>query len=255
MNTRTELLNRLSDFWETFRNQPGKLPCYWQTDLHSHLLPGVDDGVSTHEEVLVCLRQLADWGIRHIVTTPHINKAWYPNDRATLLAGQAALRKMIAHYELPLTIEVAAEYMLDELFLDLLVTGELLSFGEARYLLVELDPHVPPPQLEMLLFQIQAKGYRPVLAHPERYRYYHENLDALGRLHDLGCLFQVNWGSCIGRYGRPVKVQAGRILKKQWADFIGSDLHRPEDLPGLQTFFDSAAYRLLPKQPLLNAEL
>jgi protein-tyrosine phosphatase len=253
MNISKSLFRRLRTLGRTISGQGlhGR-PCYWRTDIHSHLLPGVDDGVSTQEDVMECLHQLATWGIKHVVTTPHVSRDIYPNSRATLLAGQAALRKMIYIHRIPITIEVAAEYLLDDLFMDLLDTNELLTFGTERFLLVEIGWGSPPPSLLALLFQLQIKGYQPVLAHPERYRYYHTNLKALEELRNHGCLFQVNWGSLTGRYGPAVKAQAHRIMKNNWTDFIGSDLHKPTDLAGLSEFFFSPDYKLLATQPLLN---
>lgn len=216
------------------------------------MLAGVDDGLTTHEEVLTCLNQFVDWGIRHIVTTPHINHVRYPNTHTTLLNGQAALRKLIDNYQLPLTIDVAAEYMVDELFLELLGSSQLLNFGRQRYVLIEIGWDAAPPFLDTILFQMQIKGYQPLLAHPERYVCYHNNIKALGKLRDMGCLFQLNWGSLAGQYGPAVKKQAQQLVETKWIDFVGSDLHSPDDLSLFQTFLDSAAYRQLNRLPLRN---
>jgi protein-tyrosine phosphatase len=248
-NLITRINNRLATFTSLSSATHG---CDWPTDIHSHMLAGVDDGLTTHEEVLVCLRQYVAWGIRHIITTPHINQIRYPNSHATLLTGQAALRKMIDIYQLPLTIEVAAEYMVDELFLALLNEGELLNFGRQRYVLIEIGWDAAPAFLDTILFQMQIKGYQPLLAHPERYVCYYNNIKSLGKLRDMGCLFQLNWGSLIGQYGQPVKKQAQQIIDNKWVDFVGSDLHSADDLPLFQTFLDSAAYRQLNRLPLRN---
>ncbi|TAE32269.1 MAG: histidinol-phosphatase [Cytophagales bacterium] len=227
-------------------------PIGWAMDVHSHLLAGVDDGLSTHEEVLTCLNQFVHWGIQHIVTTPHINRSRFPNTRTSLLAGQAALRKLIEHYKLPLTIDVAAEYMVDDLFLELLKDGQLLSFGRQRYVLIELGWEAPPVFLDTVLFQMQIKGYQPVLAHPERYTYYAGNEKTLAKMRDLGCLFQINWGSFVGQYGSAAKKQAHFLMRKRWVDFVGSDLHSPSDLTLFDTFIHSPIYRQLSQLPLRN---
>lgn len=248
--------------WQRVKNRffsPGNPPeeggCFWQTDLHSHLLPGVDDGVKTLDQTLVCLRQLAEWGIRRVITTPHVSRDWYPNRAAELQAGLTSLRDLIQTHDLPLTIDIAAEYMLDDFFPDLLASGEVLSFGTERYLLVETGWASAPMGLDNLLFRVQTQGYIPLLAHPERYSYYHDDEAGLARLREAGCLFQVNWPSLTGRYGRRVRKQANLLLKNKWVDFIGSDLHRPTDLENLGELFGTDEYRLLKQQPLRNAEL
>lgn len=229
--------------------------CFWRVDMHSHLLPGVDDGVSSPEQSLQCLKQLAEWGIQKVITTPHISRDWHPNESATLRAGQSVLQTLADENQLNLRIEVAAEYLLDEFFPALLAADDLLTFGQERYLLFELGWAAAPRQLDELVFRIRARGYTPVLAHPERYGYYHEDLSVLTHLHENGCLFQLNWSALTGRYGSRTQAQARLLLKKGWIDFIGSDLHRPADLTTLAALFSSPAYEQLRELPLLNHTL
>lgn len=225
--------------------------------MHSHLIPNVDDGVSNSDQALICLKQLAGWGIQKVITTPHISRDWYPNTSDGLRAEQVTLQALADANGLGLTVEVAAEYLLDEFFLDLLAADDLLAFGSVRYLLVELGwavaPH--PHQVDGILFQLKTRGYTPVLAHPERYSYYYNNSSPLEHLHETGCLFQLNWASLTGRYGERAQAQARWLLGKGWVDFVGSDLHRPNDLTALAALFSSPDYALLRKQPLLNESL
>jgi protein-tyrosine phosphatase len=167
-------------------------PCFWQVDMHSHLVPNVDDGVSNSDQALICMKQLADWGIKKIITTPHISRDWYPNESGRLRAEQTALQAIADDNKLDLTIEVAAEYLLDEFFPALLAADDLLSFGSARYLLFELGWAAAPHQVDDVLFRLKTRGYTPVLAHPERYSYYYDDPYPLEHLHELGCLFQIN---------------------------------------------------------------
>ena len=252
-------------FWQTIRQAitPHSLPvtmneaepCFWRVDMHSHLIPGVDDGVNTPEQALVCLKQFADWGIQKVITTPHISRDWYPNESGQLRAEQATLQTLANENGLALTIEVAAEYLLDEFFPALLASDDLLTFGQARYLLFELGWAAAPYQINDILFRLQTRGYAPVLAHPERYSYYYDDPSPLERLHEMGCLFQLNWASITGRYGERAQAQARWLLQKGFVDFVGSDLHRPNDLTALTALFSSADYDLLRKQPLLNESL
>lgn len=229
--------------------------CFWQTDIHSHLVPGIDDGVADLDQTLVCLQQLADWGIKHVITTPHVNRDWYPNTSETLRDSRAILQNLVAENALPLTIDVAAEYLLDDFFPQLLEADDLLSFGAERYILIETGWSAAPNFMEDILFRIQTKGYQPILAHPERYKYFHENMPGLAKLRDAGCLFQLNWPSLTGQYGGSVQKQARRLLDLEWVDFIGSDIHRPASLEALAKLFSTPDYRKLSQQPLRNQRL
>lgn len=229
--------------------------CFWQVDIHSHLLPGLDDGVSTLEETLICLKQLANWGIQRVIITPHVSRDWYPNETTAIRQGLMTVQDLVTEHQLPLTVNVAAEYMLDDFFLGQLDQGDLLSFGEKRYLLVEAGWSSPPLRLTDLLSRIQLHGYTPVLAHPERYVYYHDDKMTLAHLHETGCLFQLNWMSLCGRYGSHVEKQARYLLQQRWVDFIGSDLHRPSDLTTMTRLFNPSDLKLLEEQTLLNSTL
>jgi len=234
---------------------PDRIVSLWPVDMHSHLVPAVDDGVNTLDETMQCLRQYAEWGIRGVISTPHISQDYYPNTRDQLLAAAQPIEQAIAAENLPLTFTVAAEYLLDEHFYDLLQKRELLSFGPNQYVLIETGWASAPLQFESYLFSLQQKGYTPVLAHPERYRYYHEDIDKLLVLQEKGCLFQLNLLSLTGRYGKAVQHMAQHLLKAKTIQFIGSDLHRPADLAALPGAFTSSLYPLLLQQPLLNASL
>lgn len=229
--------------------------CFWRVDMHSHLIPGVDDGVSSPNESLACMQKLAEWGIEKIITTPHVSRDWYPNHSDTLRASRADLQAIADDNGLALQVEVAAEYMLDEFFPDLVANDDLLTFGSERYVLVELGWAAAPRQVDELLFRMRAKGYMPILAHPERYAYLYDDTTLLTTLHENGCLFQLNWMSVTGRYGERAQLHARQLLKKEWVDFIGSDLHRPFDLKTMELLFSSSDYELLKKQPLRNESL
>ncbi|MVM37183.1 histidinol-phosphatase [Spirosoma sp. HMF3257] len=223
--------------------------------MHSHLLPGVDDGVTSPEETLACLHQLAAWGIQRVITTPHVSQDWYPNTQDALLKGQVMLQALVNEHQIPLTIDVAAEYLLDDLFLNLLRADQLSSFGQQKYVLFETGWAAAPVFLNEIIFHLRAQGYQPLLAHPERYTYYHNDLKPLAELRKAGCLFQLNWGSMTGRYGRRVQAQAHKFLTNTWVDFMGSDIHRPTDLNLFDQLVSSADYHLLKQQPLRNQEL
>ena len=229
--------------------------CFWAVDVHSHLVPGIDDGVKNTEETLACLMQLAQWGIKKIITTPHINGNRYPHTTATILAGKQTIQTLVDQHQLPLLVDVAAEYLVDDYFFDLLQKNDVLTFGVKQYLLIETGWTRPPNQMEDILFRIQSQGYTPVLAHPERYHYYHQDKKPLLQFHELGCLFQLNWMSLSGRYGTGSQKQARFLLQERLISFVGSDMHRPDDSTNMALIFNQNDLQLFHNQPLLNASL
>lgn len=191
------------------------------TDYHSHVLPGVDDGVRTLEESLAILGRLAREGVEALWLTPHIMED-VPNRTEDLRARFAELQ---AAYDGPVRLHLAAEYMLDPLFVGRLAAGDLLPFGEhGDHLLVETSCYTPPLDLDGLLDSIRRAGYFPVLAHPERY-FYMDRSD-WRRLLDAGVKFQLNLGSPAGTYGRDVARKAKWLLRHGAYTVAGSDLHR-----------------------------
>ena len=219
--------------------------------MHSHLLPGVDDGVQTAEESLICLRQFAAWGVQHLVTTPHISQDRYPNTTAHLRAAAQEIQDLIRAENLPITFTVAAEYMLDELFVERLEEDDLLSFGHERYVLIETGWVSLPLTVHHWLFQLQTRGYRPVLAHPERYPYLRGKIEALHELRRQGCLFQINLMSLTNRYGADTRRAAQTLIKHRLVDFVASDLHRPHDLVLLEKARQTTDYQAICTLPLI----
>ena len=191
------------------------------TDCHSHLLPGVDDGVQTLAESLDILALMERQGIRKLWLTPHIMED-YPNQSADLRVKFAKLK---AAYQGPIQLELAAEHMLDHLFEERLAADDVLPLEEGKhFLLVETSYFNPPMDLEHMLQRIQAKGYYPLLAHPERYVYMDKN--RYRKLREMGIDFQLNLPSLMGGYGKEVQQKARWLLKQGWYTLCGSDTHR-----------------------------
>ena len=190
------------------------------TDYHSHILPGVDDGISNMEEALQALQSYSTTGIKELWLTPHIMED-FPNTPANLQKRYEALRN---EYTGPIALHLAAEYMIDNLFDELLDAGNLLPIGEGgNHLLVETSYFTPPIHLEETLQRIKSKGYYPLLAHPERYLYM-EN-QKYRELHENGIRFQLNMVSLAGGYGRTAQKKAMWLLKNNMYAVAGSDLH------------------------------
>ena len=190
------------------------------TDHHSHILPGVDDGIATMEEALQALQALATTGIKELWLTPHIMED-FPNTPAALQERFATLQ---SSYTGPITLHLAAEYMIDNQFDELLENGNLLPIGkQGNHLLVETSYFTPPMQLNETLQRIKSKGYHPLLAHPERYIYMEEK--QYSELRENGVKMQLNILSLAGGYGRAVQKKAAWLLKNNMYTAAGSDLH------------------------------
>lgn len=190
------------------------------TDRHCHLLPGVDDGVKTLEKALQILAFNEQLGIREVWLTPHIMED-IPNTTEGL---RETFKELQAAYSGHITLHLASENMLDNLFEERLETDDLLPLGEdGRSLLVETSYFNPPMGLDDTLQRIKTKGYFPVLAHPERYMYM-EKAD-YQRLKALGVKFQLNLPSVAGAYGPEVRAKAEWLLQNGLYDMAGSDAH------------------------------
>jgi len=218
------------------RNDAGGNPL--GTDLHSHLIPGMDDGAKTMQESLELIRRLHGLGYRRLVTTPHIMSHRYPNSRTGILSGLQKLRRHVEAAGIEIAIDAAAEYYLDEHFMELVARKELLTFGENE-VLFEMSYLIAPPQLDTIVFELQAAGYVPVLAHPERYLFLHERFDRYAELKERGVRFQVNVNSLGGYYSRAVQKAAKRIMSEGWIDYLGSDTHHVRHLDALERTFRS----------------
>ena len=201
------------------------------TDHHSHVLPGVDDGVRTLEESLTVLDRLAREGVEVLWLTPHIMED-VPNRTEALKARFAELQ---AAYSGPIRLHLAAEYMLDSLFAERLDSRDLLPFGErGDHLLVETSCFTPPMDLDGMLGRVRSAGFFPVLAHPERYFYMDRK--EYKRLAATGLLFQLNLGSIAGAYGREVQQKARWLLRHGFYSIAGSDLHRERMVDTILTY-------------------
>lgn len=194
-------------------------------DIHSHILPGIDDGSPDVETSVRLLKALSQAGINKFICTPHIISDLYRNTPDTINKALAVLKKACVQNGMQIEISAAAEYMLDDHFMELISKKEPLLTLTKNYILTELSYSTLPGNLEQISFEINTNNYQPLMAHPERYPYYHKNYDAYYRLKELGFLLQVNLLSLTGYYGKYVAKAARYILENNLADFVGTDLH------------------------------
>jgi len=223
-------------------------------DLHSHLIPGIDDGVPDTETALACLRKLKEMGYRKVITTPHIIQDLHPNTSEGIRRGLAQLQKAVDAEKLDLVVEAAAEYLLDDHFMNLLRNDDVLTLGQ-NLLLFELPFAIPPLNLEALVFQMMTRGYQPILAHPERYGYLHAHPERLKSLKDQGCFFQVNMLSLAGQYGSRIQQFARKLIDQNQVEFLGSDMHRLRDAEKMEQLLKSKELAVLGGREFLNASL
>ncbi|PQJ11652.1 hypothetical protein CJD36_007600 [Flavipsychrobacter stenotrophus] len=223
-------------------------------DMHSHLVPGIDDGAKTIEDSLFLLRSMEAMGYTHVTTTPHIMIDFYPNTRNTILSGLDTLRQLALDNDIKLNINAAAEYYIDEYFADLVGNEPLLTVYKNE-VLVEFSMMYEPPMLNDVLFNMQANGYRPILAHPERYTSLHNNFDRFLEFKDRGCLLQLNLLSLTGYYGGNIMNTARRLLDKGLYDYCGSDMHHERHAAAMSGILKTGVYNTLVNYPFLNSKL
>ncbi|HTH55106.1 MAG TPA: CpsB/CapC family capsule biosynthesis tyrosine phosphatase [Cyclobacteriaceae bacterium] len=192
-------------------------------DIHSHLIPGIDDGVTSLENSLEVILLLQDAGYKKVITTPHIISDTYKNTPDIILSGLKNLTDYLEQKGSKMKVEAAAEYYLDTWLINEVNTGNpLLTFGD-KFFLFEMNYVTEPYQLNDFIFSLTTKGYKPVLAHPERYQFM--TLEKAEDLRYRGVLLQINILSLIGFYSRPVQLMAHKLIDKGLIDFLGSDSH------------------------------
>nr|PZN56241.1 MAG: capsular biosynthesis protein [Bacteroidota bacterium] len=225
------------------------------TDMHSHLLPGLDDGVKTLEEAEAIVRVFKQLGYRKLITTPHVMQDHYRNTPEDILTRLNELRRHLTERNIEMDVAAAAEYYLDEFFIRSLESGNaLLTFGD-NYLLFETNFISEPLTLNEFIFAATTRGYRPVLAHPERYLYLQDNVGRIEDLANRGVLFQVNLGSLAGFYSKAVQVMAGRLVDMGLVHFLGSDCHNLQHAEGIAKASKSRYFEKALNLGLINHDL
>ncbi|MFZ4412577.1 MAG: tyrosine-protein phosphatase [Bacteroidales bacterium] len=225
------------------------------TDMHSHLIPGIDDGVTSLDQSIAMIRGMRELGFSKIITTPHIQGEIYQNTPEIILSGLDVVRKAIKAEGINVQLDAAAEYLLDDRFEEKFKANNLLTFGN-KHILVELSYFSPHPNLFSFIFDLQIEGYKVILAHPERYSYWFNSFNKYEELKDRGVFFQLNTISLGGYYSEMVKKQAEKLVDANMIDFLGTDIHNVNYLNGMQDVrFEKYLDKLLSSGKIKNGIL
>ncbi len=228
-----------------------------KVDMHSHLIPGIDDGSRTMEESISLIKEMQLLGYEKLITSPHIMMDFYPNNKKIIAEGLKNLREAVKKENISIQIDAIAEYLIDESFVKILKKEGLISFGERTYVLVELSCFQPFPKLNEVLFELQSQGFSIILAHPERYLYWLNDFEKFTQLKDKEIYFQINMSSLSGYYGFPVKRLAEKFSENNMIEFLGSDLHNHIYLKDIKNnvLYLKSLEKLLNSGKILNATL
>jgi tyrosine-protein phosphatase YwqE len=224
------------------------------TDLHSHLIPNIDDGSQSMEETIGLIIGYKELGYTKLITTPHVITDHFPNTPASISAGLDEVKKELADKKIEMQFEASAEYYIDEFFLKRIEAEGLLPFGN-KYILIETSTVNYPMIFRDVIFELKLNGFNPVLAHPERYTFLWNNNQLLHELRDTELLFQLNCISLTGGYSPGIKKMAEKLIDERMVDFAGSDVHEISHLDYLARSLELPYAEKLFKLNLLNNTL
>jgi len=193
-----------------------------KTDIHSHFIPGIDDGAPDMEASIALIKKMQALGFSKVITSPHVMSDFYQNSSEIILNGLADVRRELKAKNINMEIDAVAEYYIDYEFEQKIGKEKLLTFGD-NYILVELSFMQAPRNLFEIIFKLQLEGYKVVLAHPERYNYYtiKDYEDFISR----GVILQINSLSIIGYYSPQVKKKTESLINAGMVRLIGTDCH------------------------------
>jgi protein-tyrosine phosphatase len=222
-------------------------------DMHSHVLPGIDDGAQNAHESIVLVKKMMELGIKKIIATPHIMIDYYKNTPETIGNALAILKDELRKENISIEVEAAAEHYFDETFEARVNNHKLMTIGD-NYVLFELSFISHPPNLVNVIQRMKELGYKPILAHPERYSYL--DIEQLRTIRDWGCGLQLNTISLTGYYGKDTRKMAESLVDNELIDFISSDMHHVKHAVALKNALKMPyVERLLTDYPLKNTML
>ncbi|MES2063174.1 MAG: CpsB/CapC family capsule biosynthesis tyrosine phosphatase [Bacteroidota bacterium] len=223
------------------------------TDMHSHVLPGIDDGAQNVEESIFLIKKMMSLGIKKIIATPHVMIDYYRNDADSIGNALTTLKAALKEQNIAIDISAAAEHYFDETFEKRIDDHKLFTMGD-NYVLFELSFVTQPPNLIPIIQKMKDAGYKPILAHPERYGYM--DIEQMKTIRSWGCNLQMNTISLSGYYGSHAKRIAEELVDNQMIDFISSDMHHPRHAAAFEnTLATPYLEKLLFDYPLKNVML
>ena len=214
----------------------------FHTDIHCHVVPGIDDGSPDASTSADLIERIQGWGISRILASPHVTKTTFENSAATIAPAMESLRAELARRGNDVNIDHHAEYRIDELLMDNMKQKTLMPLPD-DYILIENSYIQEPWNLEQLVFDLQIQGLSPILAHPERYAYYHNRINRYEELHNMGLAFQINVLSLADAYGGRESKFARELLKKGLVDFVGTDLHNHRHADAIDAYLTTKQAR------------
>jgi protein-tyrosine phosphatase len=246
----------LSGLFGKKNNKHEPVPNPFVVDMHSHLLPGIDDGSESFDESVEMITKLAETGYKKFICTPHVMADFYRNTPETILPVRDKLNAVLKERNIDVTIEAAGEYNIDVNLEKQLEANNLLTFGGSRkYILVETSYLANAPNFDEVIFNMKIAGYQPILAHPERYTYMYDDFEKYRKVFDKGICFQINLASLAGYYSKEAKKIAERLIQEKMVHFVGTDIHHTRHLGPLLHAQQSPAFAELTKLNLLNNTL
>lgn len=216
----------------------------FHTDIHCHLVPGIDDGQKEPAPAAELVERELEWGVKRIFATPHVTQDTFENTPETIEPAFTRLKKAVEERGVDIELHHSAEYRIDNFFQRQLKAGNIKPYP-GNYLLVENSFVQEAWNFDQLMFDLRLQGYKPVLAHPERYAYYFNNGNRYRQIRDSGILFQINLLSLAGFYNKEVKKVAESLVEKGLVDFIGTDMHHVRHAEAIENYLSSREYRRL----------
>jgi len=227
----------------------------FKSDIHSHLIPGIDDGSPNMETSIKMVKKFVELGYEKIVTTPHIMCDYYQNTPDKILKGLDQLREELQKQNINVDISAAAEYNLDDGLQALIDKKEILTFGD-NHVLFELPFMQEPRNLQEIIFNFQMAGYKPILAHPERYTFWYDSFERYDELKSRGVLLQMNLLSLTNHYSPQTRKIAEKMVDANLVDAVGTDCHRIEHLMLLEDNLNlKHIHKLANQEQLFNKTL
>lgn len=219
-----------------------KSELFFHTDIHCHLVPGIDDGQQTAEGGAALVAREKSWGVNRIITTPHVTQDTFENTPDIIEAAFARLQEAVKSNGTDIELLHSAEYRMDGFFNSEREKKHITPMPN-NYLLVENSFVQEAWNIDNLLFNLKMEGYKPILAHPERYMYYFDKKSRYHQLHDSGTLFQINLLSLAGNYGKGPKIMAEYLIEHDMVDFIGTDMHTERHADTIEKYLTTKEYR------------